>query len=458
MSSRKKNSISINRYKRKREFNIGIFIFAIVFIYLIVAIIMYATTKKISAYEVREGSILEDNSYTGLVIRKEKLVNAEKSGYINYFQNDNTKVKADANACVISPHKLDFPPEDSKTQGSLSQEEFNTLVVKTQSFTENFDPQNFSSVYSLRSDITNTLQAANYQTKTAQMNAVISSQGEGSDVFKTPTDGILVLDTDGLEGLTVDSFKKKDFDRSTYKKTGLRDNMQVKSGEPAYKLITSDDWTVLVELSDSMAEKLKDTTYIKTRIDKDNETLWGNFSILKKGGRFYGRLDYDNSMIRYSDDRFLNVELIQEDKSGLKIPRSSVVEKKFFAVPKEYLTTGGNSSSQGVLVQESGKAVFKPASVYESTEDGKVYLSAFTFNAGTVLVKPDSAETFTLSQTKPLKGVYNINKGYAVFKPVTILAKSDEYYIVQEGEPNGLYNYDHIVQDGDSVKEDEVVF
>ena len=31
MASRKDNSISINKYKRKREMNIGIFIFAIVF-------------------------------------------------------------------------------------------------------------------------------------------------------------------------------------------------------------------------------------------------------------------------------------------------------------------------------------------------------------------------------------------------------------------------------------------
>lgn len=458
MSSREKNSISINRYKRKREFNIGIFIFAIVFIYLIVAIVMYATTKKISVYEVREGSILEDNSYTGLVIRKEEVVNAEKSGYINYFQNENTKVRADANVCVISPHKLSFPPEDSKAQSSLSQEELNTLVVNTQSFNENFDPRKFSTVYSLRSDISNTLQAANNQTKTSQMDAVISSQGEAADVFKTPTDGILVLDIDGLEGLTVDSFKKEDFDRSAYKKTGLGDNMQVKSGGPAYKLVTSDDWTVLIELSNSMAKKLKDTTYIKTRIDKDSETLWGNFSIVKKGGRFYGRLDYNNSMIRYSGDRFLNAELILEDKSGLKIPKNSVVEKDFFAVPKEYMTAGGNSSSQGVLVQESGKAVFKPAAIYKATEDGKVYLSASALKAGTVLVKPDSTETFTLAQTKSLKGVYTINKGYAVFKQVTLLAKSDEYYIVQEGDPYGLYNYDHIVQDGQSVKEDEVVF
>ncbi len=36
---------------------------------------------------------------------------------------------------------------------------------------------------------------------------------------------------------------------------------------------------------------------------------------------------FDNSMIRYADERYLNIELIFEDESGLKIPKSAVVEK-----------------------------------------------------------------------------------------------------------------------------------
>ena len=45
----------MRRFKTRREMNIGILIFALVFVYLIVTIWMYATSKKISVYEVREG-------------------------------------------------------------------------------------------------------------------------------------------------------------------------------------------------------------------------------------------------------------------------------------------------------------------------------------------------------------------------------------------------------------------
>lgn len=467
MASRKNNSISISKYKRKREMNIGIFIFTIVFIYLIVTIVMYASSKKISIYEVREGSILKDNSYTGLVIREETVVNADKAGYINYFQNENSKVKAGTNIYAITSNKLSY---DNGTQAegvSLSVEEQTSLLVKTQNFNENYTSSKFSSVYSLKNEVSNALLDASNQTKTAQMDAVIAENGGNADVFATPRDGILILNYDGYESLTSDSFQASDFDRSSYKGTIRRDNTQVKKGEPAYKLVTSENWSVLVQLDKDMAAELADTTYIKSRIDKDSEAIWGDFSILKKDGKFYGKLDYDNSMIRYANDRFLNIELIREDESGLKIPKSSVVEKDFYVVPAEYITTGGNNSASGVMLQKSGSSpIFQTVNIYKTTkkENGKenekvnVYLNPSEFRKGSILVKPDSSETLALSETKTLKGVYNINKGYAVFRQVTILCESDEYYIVQEGDSYGLYNYDHIVQDGDSVDEDEVVF
>ena len=67
-------------------------------------------------------------------------------------------------------------------------------------------------------------------------------------------------------------------------------------------------------------------------------------------------------------------------------------------------------------------------------------------------------ETYDLSKIVELQGVFNINKGYAVFKRIEILCENDEYYIIDTGTSNGLYNYDHIVLVGSSVKENEIVF
>lgn len=75
----------------------------------------------------------------------------------------------------------------------------------------------------------------------------------------------------------------------------------------------------------------------------------------------------------------------------------------------------------------------------------------------TTLKKAGSSDTYQLSETKQLKGVYNINRGYAVFRQVQILCESDDYYIVQSGNDYGLSNYDHIALTGKDVHEGDVI-
>ena len=82
----------IQAYRNKKHMNIGLAIFGIIFIYLVVTILLYLTGTHVSAYEVREGSILRDNAYTGFVLRNEVVVQAEADGYVNYFALEGSKV------------------------------------------------------------------------------------------------------------------------------------------------------------------------------------------------------------------------------------------------------------------------------------------------------------------------------------------------------------------------------
>ena len=57
-----KNLTNIQIYQKKTKYNIGVVLFGIIFIYLVITILAYVTNKKVSVYEVREGSILKDNT------------------------------------------------------------------------------------------------------------------------------------------------------------------------------------------------------------------------------------------------------------------------------------------------------------------------------------------------------------------------------------------------------------
>ena len=78
--------------KRNKQFNIGLLIFGVIFIYLIVTVFTYLTKNHVIRYEVREGSILKDNSYSGLVLREETIIPAAAGGYLNYYAAEGSKV------------------------------------------------------------------------------------------------------------------------------------------------------------------------------------------------------------------------------------------------------------------------------------------------------------------------------------------------------------------------------
>lgn len=199
---------------------------------------------------------------------------------------------------------------------------------------------------------------------------------------------------------------------------------------------------------------------VKVKFSKDSQTERADFSISGSSGQKLGFLTFHSGMIRYVQERYLDIELILEDESGLKIPKSAVVKKKFYTVPEDYLAHGGNSSEAGVLVrQKGGQAEFKKVNVYYwDQKTNSIYLDPLAFDEDAVLIKPESSETLSLKSTKTLKGVYNINKGYAVFKQIEILCESDEYYIVKSGNDYSLTNYDHIALDGGIITENSVVF
>lgn len=451
---------NITVFRKRWNINIGVVIFGVVFVYLVVTVLMYLTSSHISAYEVREGTILKDNAYTGLVLRNETIISAEESGYINYFATEGSKVGAKSKVYSLSPKELDFDKAVEEESEELTSDERDALLVKTQSFSENFQAEHFSDVYTLKEDILSVLESKSNRSRQAQLDEMLAAGIEGIQVYTAASDGVIIYTTDGYEGVTAETVTEEMVNKDNYESINLKSNTKIKAGDPVYKLIKDDSWTLVIPLDDDTASELAEATRVKVRFTKDQQTERAGFSIRNTKEGNLGFLTFDSSMIRYAQERYLDIELILEDETGLKIPKSAVVEKDFYIVPENYLTQGGNSKEIGVLIDTSkDNAEFQKVDVYyKDSETGMAYLDPNAFDKDTTLIKPDSNDTYKLKDTKVLKGVYNINKGYAVFKQIQILCESDEYYIVESGSNYGLANYDHIALVGKDVQENDIVF
>ncbi|MCI8293246.1 MAG: hypothetical protein HFH53_06895 [Hespellia sp.] len=462
MSQKETQSSNIRPFKKKRELNLGIILFSIVLIYLLITVMMYLTSKHVSAYEVREGSILKDNSYTGLVLREETVVHTESSGYVTYFISEKSKIRRGTSIFTLSDAPLDTQTSTGADSTFLSGSHQIDFLSKIQNFSNTFKESDFTGIYTLKSEILSALQPINNQTMVSQLDELLASNsGSHIQVSSSERDGIILFHIDGYEEVTPDTFQDSNLVKAELETTILDTGDHLDAGDAVYKLVTGEIWSIIVEIDEETRDLLSETTSMKTRIGAEREISWADLSLIEKKGHHYACLTYDHSMIRYASDRFLDVELILEDESGLKIPKTSVTQKSFYEVPSEYLTREKNSSATGVLVkskEKSSDTFLEIGTYFYSADQTSCYLDSNLFEKNTTLVHPKSQETIPLKTPVKLDGVYNINKGYVVFKRVEILCENDDYYIISDHTENGLSNYDHIALDAATVEENEIIF
>lgn len=110
-----------------------------------------------------------------------------------------------------------------------------------------------------------------------------------------------------------------------------------------------------VPLSEKQAANLKDRTSIRVKFLKDDLTQTGDFSLKEIDGSKYGKIDFNKGLIRYASDRFLEIELVTNNVTGLKVPLSSIVTKEFYAIPSKYMTTDKDTQQSGFMLSGRNK-------------------------------------------------------------------------------------------------------
>jgi hypothetical protein len=441
-------------------------IFATIFIYIVICVIMYFRTEHIVGYSVKEGSLSSNSVYKGIALRKEDIVTSANAGYVNYFAREGERAAAGNLIYTVDEtgRLSDYIQANESGENSLSDSDLSELKTEIVSFVNGFDRTDFSDVYNFKYNVEGTvLKLANYNmlenvnaVNDASTTSVITS-GYASE------SGIVIYSTDGYENLTLQDMTAACFDQDSYEKKYLVNNELVATGDPVYKLATDEDWSIVIQTDEDTAEQLLEEEYVEVRFLKNQYTAWGQVeTYTNEEGDTFVSLSFTNSMITFCTDRFIDIELLLEEETGLKIPNSSIVEKEFFIVPKEYVTKGGNSGNDGVLLEtydEDGNATteFTETTIYQET-DTEYYLDDTVLRAGNYIVKPESTEKYAISKTGSLIGVYNINKGYADFKQITILYQNEEYAIVKPNTVYGLNVYDYIVLDASTVNDNEFIY
>ena len=464
-----KKNRTVVKYRKPFKPNIAVVILIIIVVYVGTISWKYLHDEHISIYEVNETSIADDSTLTGFILREETVVNSEQAGYINFYHADQSKVgkkeviyTIDKNGAVND--LLEQIQSDHKTTSSDIQK----LREVISDYYSNYDSASYYTIKDFHYDVENTIFEQSRSNLYSDIKKQLSEVSKSNEIVKSKafTPGIISYSIDGYEDITLDRINPDLFkDTASVERKQLSSSEKVEAGEPVYKLVTSDDWKIVVPVTDTLYKKIKDQTSVRITVKKDPISFNCGLEFQENAGVTFAVLSSGRYMGRYLNDRYLDIELNLNAATGYKIPNSSIIKKNMTIVPKQYVTNGSQKSSgeavPGVVkitYDKSGKRVEDFISVENaSMKDDKYYVNDTILAPGDVIADPSSEQLVTLETQESVEGVYCVNTGYCQFRKIEKVYENNEYTIVSPDTTGGISNYDHIVVNPKLLNENDFI-
>ena len=444
---------------RTKRFNVVHLIFFIFFIYMVVMVGRYIAKEDIKACEVTEGSLTQNHNYTGLILRTEKVINSDMEGYVQCYVNDGDRVSADGVIYAIDRTGDELTSPGGGTQSSITDEQYRSLRKYLNHFSTGYRGQNFTDVYAFKDQLTTTLYGIRQQEAGEQ-------EGEsGLSVKKAPVSGVVYFTMDGFESLSADRITRESLGNIILSNSRVMTGDQIKKDSPICKIISDESWSVIIPITETDAAYYADKTNAKVLLTDINAKTSADIKVYEdsNGGKL-AMVTLNDYMSSYSADRMVSFQLVKPVITGLKVPRTSVVSSELYTIPVEYACKPENTNDVQFFRIPAGKTEYEEIAPDISYVDSKYYyVECSEFQPGDRILKKDetgkiNGQEYEIGSKKTLKGVYNVNKGFAVFEVVEILDENDTYCIVQSGTVYGLAVYDHIVLNASTVDEDDLLY
>ncbi len=456
----------IKKFKTRRRLNIGQIIFIILFIYLFVMVISYVRRDKVRFYEVVTGGMVQDTGHRGLIFREESVQYAPSAGSVNYFVREARHVAVGSKIYSIDgTGSLTKFMKDNGLDGlHISDEDLRKIKNDLSAFSASYRDGAFSAVYDKKYLLHAAMLEYANLSSLESLEEKLKEENIAYTQVTSPATGLVSFIIDGMEDLQPDSVQQSSFDETKYSSAHIKAGSKVDAGMAVYKLITAEDWSLIFPLREEDLQLYGDKTKLQIRFTAENLEAKADYSTFTgSDGRQYGRLDFDKYLVHFTGERYIDFEIESGKASGLKIPKRAVFEKEFYRVPLAYAVKGGNSTDIGFnkeVYGESGTSIeFTTVGIYGL--DAEYYYISMAedsaIQAGDYLLSP-SGERYQVGDKGSLSGVYNINKGYAVFKKIDVITSNDEYYTIEKGTKYGLNVYDHILINPENVNENDFVY
>ena len=448
--------------KKNQELRIGMLIAAIIIIYVFFHIYTFLTKVELPLYEVQPGTIYTVSQAEGMILREEILVNTEIAGYINYYFSEGSRISKNSTVYSIdSNRKMYDLLAGNPSEIKLSGENLLELKKLLQDTLVGVTPGEVTEAKGL---LTTGYQRMIDATLMEQLTEIVTQTGITSNFHVVPSlaSGIISYVFDDYTNYTIQDVTKYCFTEE-YESKSLYSMELITANSPVYKIITGDKWKIVVMLDENLYGALLGKEEVSFYLNNKIKVT-APISCYRKDDIYFAELSMDKYISNFSSERFVKVKFELEETDGLKIPETAITWKDYYRIPETYVVLGGNSNEKGLMIEEFNPEIgatqytFYPVDVFYS-ENGFVYVDCKDFTKETYIYDRENGSRIMLyTFVTKLEGVYNINKGYAVFKRIERLKTENGYVIVKKGSISGLSAYDHIALNASEATEDSVIY
>lgn len=457
----KSNNKRVIQFNRDIKINAATCVIAAILLYVIICIIIASRKEPVTIYKVNKSNVSNNITLEGLAIRDEKVINTGKSGYICYYIRDGEKIMKNSTVCTIdeSGQIYDVISDSEEYDNLLTSENYNDIRSLISLYKVTYNNVNFYDAYNFENNVNNKVLELTNEILMQQVSDVSS----GLSTISSQYSGLVTYYIDGYENYNISDINKEDFDKSKYDKQTLKTGDVVSADSPIVKVIPSENWNIIAPISSEQIQAISENDHVSFRINNSSYTVSMPYEIINGSDGTYINISIDKYLSNFLSERFVSIEIIKEEDTGLKVPVSALVEKDIYKIPISYLSAGGNQSSLNrINVQvrdESGEITIKQVTptIYKTDEE-YCYVDPLAFSDTDVLLDINTNQTIAVSllEINKLTGVYLANRGTAEFRMVTVIKTVDEFALVNNDEE--LKVYDNIILDSSKVKENQIIY
>ena len=448
------NNVSLNKKSKKKVFYIFRVLFIILVIiglYILFNFIRIFNSEGVKIYEVTTGEIVNVDRHKGFIYRDEGIANCQSDGYINYYVANADRVKRGAFIYTVNDE-----PSIIKTY-DLNNYDKKNIRQNIKMYSNNITNNDFSNIYNAKDSLDSLINEINLvkQLEDIDIEKEINAKEKGFSKYA----GLVSFIIDGYEMSDIADFN----DNMIKKYDGIKVTSQKKevlAGDQIYKIIKSPEFVIAFDSSYDYDNYQKSyNVYVK--FVYENVTTNGHIeSFIGNDGKKHFKLYITEYPERFIDKRVVEFEIENKKVSGYKIPIKSIVSKNCYMIPKTMLEKD-YETDENVFYKVGINGVRERFTCNISKEDDNYYYisiddSLSKLKYGDVLINRYN-DTFSLSEVTKLNGVYNMNKGYAIFKNIDIIDRTNEYAIVKMQTINGISLYDHICLNANDIKEGDLI-